>query len=319
MLYFSNSRLNRSTQSSVRGVIMNIENLRYFVNVAKLGSINKATKETFITRQGISSAISKLEEELSSKLFRRSAKGVLLTEIGEYFLPYAQKMVELYDESSNEILRMSQQNRPLPIYFADGSLQEVALPAITQFMEKHASVPLIINQANDYNCDGAVEEHLTELALSPGPIDQTLFDATLLFSCNYSLIVNPSHPFANRDYVSVNDLKNIPVIILDKSIKIGTVYKHVCEKAGFKPKISMEVKDHLVIYLYAEENLGVGISTETLARRLNMTTIKAIPFIEPEMSWNLYLIKLKNIALSKNAQLFKDILLSTTDNDTVNN
>ena len=53
-----------------------------------------------------------------------------------------------------------------------------------------------------------------------------------------------------------------------------------------------------------EQEFGVGISTMALAKRLSRSHVCAVPFIEPELQWNIYLIKNKNISLSPEAKAF---------------
>lgn len=78
---------------------MRTDYLRYFLDVARLGSITLAAERHFMSPQGISRAVSVLEGELGTRLFKRTSKNVSLTPAGEKLLPYAQRMVELEQEA----------------------------------------------------------------------------------------------------------------------------------------------------------------------------------------------------------------------------
>lgn len=62
---------------------MDINQLRYFIEICKLGSMSKAAVSLNISPQGISAAIRRLEDELMADLFYRSANGLELTNLGK--------------------------------------------------------------------------------------------------------------------------------------------------------------------------------------------------------------------------------------------
>ena len=68
---------------------MNILHMKYAVEVARLGSLNKASETLMIATPNISRSIKELESDLGITIFQRSAKGVMLTPDGEEFLDYA--------------------------------------------------------------------------------------------------------------------------------------------------------------------------------------------------------------------------------------
>lgn len=78
---------------------MRTDYLRYFLDVAHLGSITLAAERHFMSPQGISRAITVLEGELGSRLFKRSHNSVTLTQAGAEFLPYARQMVSLEQQA----------------------------------------------------------------------------------------------------------------------------------------------------------------------------------------------------------------------------
>ena len=83
---------------------MNILHIKYAVEVAKLGSLNKAAETLIIATPNISRSIKELEADLGITIFQRSAKGVVLTPDGEEFLDYATDIL-------NRIDRMEQSYR----------------------------------------------------------------------------------------------------------------------------------------------------------------------------------------------------------------
>lgn len=76
---------------------MRMQQLRYFIVVAKCGSINRAADRLFISQQALRSSINALERELGFPLFVRSSLGAQLTEQGAAILADAEQILAIAD------------------------------------------------------------------------------------------------------------------------------------------------------------------------------------------------------------------------------
>lgn len=77
---------------------MNLMHIKYAVEVANEGSINKAAEKLYVGQPNLSRAIKELEASLGAKIFERSAKGMGLTSDGETFIRYAKTILRQVDE-----------------------------------------------------------------------------------------------------------------------------------------------------------------------------------------------------------------------------
>ncbi len=73
---------------------MNILHMKYAVEVARAGSINKASEILFVAQPNLSRSIRELESDLGISIFDRSAKGMKLTPDGETFIGYATEILD---------------------------------------------------------------------------------------------------------------------------------------------------------------------------------------------------------------------------------
>lgn len=80
---------------------MNLLYLKYALEVASLGSINKAAEKLYIDQPNLSRSIKDLETSLGVTIFERSARGMKLTEDGEVFLKYARSILGQVDALEN--------------------------------------------------------------------------------------------------------------------------------------------------------------------------------------------------------------------------
>ena len=82
---------------------MNIDQLKYFADLAKTNSITNTAKRMFISQQALSESIKRLENEVGCTLVNRSKTGVEFTDDGKLILDYAQKILELHVEMEQQL------------------------------------------------------------------------------------------------------------------------------------------------------------------------------------------------------------------------
>lgn len=75
---------------------MTLTQLKYVITVAEEKSMNEAAKQLFIAQPSLSAAIKEIEAEIGITIFKRSNKGVTVTQEGEEFIGYARQVVEQY-------------------------------------------------------------------------------------------------------------------------------------------------------------------------------------------------------------------------------
>ena len=77
---------------------MNSTDLNYFRVVVQEGSLNKASNILFISRQGLTKILHRLEDELGEKLFDVTENGIVLTKYGEYLYANSEKYIQFHQE-----------------------------------------------------------------------------------------------------------------------------------------------------------------------------------------------------------------------------
>ena len=73
---------------------MTLQQLRYLITAAEIGSITEAAKELYISQPSLSGAIKDVEKEVGISIFNRCRAGIALTKEGMEFLGYARQVVQ---------------------------------------------------------------------------------------------------------------------------------------------------------------------------------------------------------------------------------
>lgn len=77
---------------------MNLQHLRYIIEVENCGSVTKAAQNLYMGQPNLSKLIKEMEQEVGISIFSRTTKGVVPTRNGKAFLSYARKLVSQADE-----------------------------------------------------------------------------------------------------------------------------------------------------------------------------------------------------------------------------
>lgn len=85
---------------------MNINHLRYFIEVLRRGSIGGAAQDLGITQSALTRSLQKLEQELGCELLERDRRGARPTPFGETFLDHARSIIAELDRGVEALKSM---------------------------------------------------------------------------------------------------------------------------------------------------------------------------------------------------------------------
>lgn len=286
---------------------MEFKHLEYFLRICKDRSLSKAASNLYISQQGLSTLMMKLENELNCNLFLRSVKGVVPTEEGLYFAEKAEQILALYYECLNHFSSPLLNNRNiLRVGASYGVMVKMATLLFTQFHELIPEGRLEICEYTDEKCEAAVESQEVDLGFTSGPIDSSRFDCKFIFHEPIRAIVNRKHPLAVCDSINISQLKGISIFISNKEFKTNHKFFERCQDEGFTPQIDFIPKEIGMITKAACENLGVGIANNYVANMFSQPDLKILPINDDSFVWDIFLIWKKGAPVSKLIQRFID-------------
>ena len=109
---------------------MNTEELKTFIFLSKVKNFNFAAEQLMVAQSTVTNRISELEKEVGKRLFMRGSKTVTLTEAGEIFLRYAERILELQDTSIDEINALSSHKRKFSVGAINATYEVYVKPLV---------------------------------------------------------------------------------------------------------------------------------------------------------------------------------------------
>ena len=290
---------------------MDLRLLEYYMTVYECGSFTKAARKLFITQQGLSKAIKKLEHTFGKPLFVRTSSRLVPTEFGEIFYKKVSPLFEHYQQVMKELYDLSTQSSILRIGFADNILSALkAEMLLIRFQELYPNARLSSVNMTDYECENALLHQKIDAAFSMGPFSSSDIQKIKLLSEPVCALLYSDHPLASRPFLTMEDLKDQPLIVADSRNKGYARTLDFFQKHGETPDIRFQTSDPLSHIRMVSEKLGISLLPERFYTLCAQTPgLKLLPITDlPKRS--IYLIINDN---SKNCVLLKQFISFTAD------
>ncbi|MDK2866388.1 MAG: hypothetical protein PWP51_1374 [Clostridiales bacterium] len=243
---------------------MTLDQIYYFIEIAKTGSMSQAANVLHVSQPNISMTIKSLENEVGYTLFNRIPRGVELTRQGAEFLYYAESIVR----NVQEIQAIREPNRENLATFAISaqyvSVAIYPLEDMYHLFEQQAKI-FTIRQNNFSDVVDDVASGYSDLGLINISVHQTDFINALLERKGVTftpidrremaLAVSSSHPLCNVPNPKWSDFYTYPLAIVEYSDKAYFSVQDVKHLSFDSFKSKLYVQDMLFLY-YLMTNLN---------------------------------------------------------------
>ncbi len=196
---------------------MNILHLKYAVEVAKTGSVNKAAENMFVGQPNLSRAIKDLEEDLGITVFMRSPKGMEITPEGEEFLQYAKKILKQIDEVEGLYKGGIQRKKHFSISVPRACYIGEAFAEFSKTVHEDENAELFYKETNALRAIKNIMESDYTLGIIryasqydryfKQMLDEKGLNYELVTEFSYQLLMSKKHSLAQKDEILFSDLK----------------------------------------------------------------------------------------------------------------
>jgi DNA-binding transcriptional LysR family regulator len=240
---------------------MELRQLSYFVAVADEGHFTRAAARVSVAQPAVSAQIRRLERELGEVLFHRDRRGVRLTAAGEALLPHARAALVAAQRGRDTIASMRGLLRGALRVGVVRPVDHRLVEALGEFHRTHPAIDITLTELHN---EPAVE------ALSTGDLDAALIGLhgqPLLPSIRARIVaveplvlgVHQGHVLARRATITLDHLRDQPIITLTRGTGLRTVLENACRDAGFDPRIVAETGELASLVELTMEGLGIAV------------------------------------------------------------
>ena len=278
---------------------MQMQQLRYFLEIAKEKNISAAAKNLYLSQPSLSQQIMKLEQELEVPLLIRHSKSVSRTDAGEQFAHHAQRILGGVDQLTELMHKQSiLEAGTLRI----GLLWIAGYTNFLQILSDYHCLHPGLNYSFMVNGSAHLQQMLLDRKIHAAFIiatEEQLEQEPDFYYCKvqddfYSIITSHQSPLTLKKTVSVEDLKDVPIIMPSPASALRKSLDRIFEENNITPNILCETSQSDLVIQLAAHDLGVGISSKSIATSMQDGSFAIIPF-ENRLHRSIYYVTLKEL------------------------
>ena len=191
-----------------------ITRLRIFLHVAQAGSLTRAGASLGLPQSATSKHISRLEAECGGRLFYRTGRGMMLTELGARLLPKVQSILRGVDELSVEIAENAADPRGDVRVGALPSLySRLIVPLFSQLRALHPHIRLQVFEGSAGQIDQWLINGYVDIGLPYRYNNQAPIDAEPLMNIESYLVGKPGSPILRKQQIPFAQLHDVPLVL----------------------------------------------------------------------------------------------------------
>ncbi|HET9644662.1 MAG TPA: LysR family transcriptional regulator [Burkholderiaceae bacterium] len=214
---------------------MNVASVRLFLEVAEAGSLSKVAARRQTVQSHISRQVTDFEAECGGRLFRRTGRGVVLTEFGERaaarLRPWLQETERLSDDLRSESSHLMGEVRL-------GIIPSAAHPLMTRLFERlqaeHSGIRLSIAEAQGAELDAMLDSGAVDLAVLFRFHRPSARDERLLCAAHTYLVSRPGDELTREPSLNFSRLSGLRLVLPRRPSHWRDALEETARSLGFK-------------------------------------------------------------------------------------
>ncbi len=199
---------------------MEIRVLRYFLAIAREGSITNAANYLHVTQPTLSRQIKELEEKVGQKLFIRGSHNMKLTQEGFILRKRAEEIVSMVDKTEAEF-RSMESTVAGDIYIGGGETRAISYIAdvVRELREEYPDIKYHLHSGNEADVTERLDRGLIDFGILVQPADLTKYDCLHLPAEDiWGVVMRKDSPLAENPSITRQDLRELPLILSRQAI-----------------------------------------------------------------------------------------------------
>lgn len=298
-------------------MVMNLEQLRGFVEVARLGHFTRAAEQLHLAQPSLSRQISSLEQELGSELFHRVRGHISLTVAGETLLPLARRMLADAESVHREMAELAGLHRGRVRLGATPTLcVSLMAEAISAFHAAHPGIELHLTERGSHGLMEELSVGALDLALivvSDGrPTSATSLTRTPLLTEELVVISSAARPpVTSRPTITLEELARLPQILFHASYDLRATTDSAFRAAGLTPSVVLEGAEMDVVLRFVTRGLGVAVVPAMVL--LDGHGLRSVRLTDPRLTRTVSLAHRSDVTPTRAVRAMQRMIVDTAD------
>ncbi|WP_219836938.1 LysR family transcriptional regulator [Paenibacillus sp. R14(2021)] len=297
---------------------MEVRVLRYFLTVAREGSITAAADFLHLTQPTLSRQLKDLEQALGKKLFIRSSHSIVLTDEGMLLRKRAEEIVDMVDKLEAEFSSM-EETISGDIYIGGGETEAMKLIArvIKELQFSYPNIRYHLYSGNEDDVTERLDKGLLDFGILIQPAEVSKYNYINIPAKDvWGVIMREDSPLAWKAAIQPADLRNVPLICSRQAMKQTFSKNEFSDWFGEDFGKLNVVATYNLAYnaaIMVKEGIGYAITLDKIVDTSRDSNL-CFKFLQPKLESGLSMVWKKHQVFSAAADLFlKEIQAKLTN------
>jgi len=282
----------------------------HFVKVAELGSVSRAAVAADVPQSVVSRHIAQLESDAGSRLFRRTGRGVVLTELGQQLYPRIKRLIAESESFADDI----RASRGVPVGDVRLGLLPSTVPALAgplyqRVLRQFPQVRLHLTEGSSSQLQEMLDQGRLDLSLLLRDGGEAGADEPVLLEGALCLVVASSDPLARREEIRFEEVAKLPLVLPGEPHPLREKLALLARKLGLTLRIAAEANSIRLQHEIAASAAGYAITAPSIAPH-DSDRLVALKIVEPVLERALVLAVARNRPHTLATREIQGLLLS---------
>ena len=263
---------------------MNTESIKTFIMLSKLKNFTRTAERMYVAQSTVTNRIGELENETGKRLFVRKQGGVELTEEGELFLGYAERIAELEDTFIQQVNAAARLSKKLRIGTNNAVYESELYPLVSGYCRNEPDVAVKVVLGHSADLLRMLQDDVVDVAFSYIPLKRAGFVCRKFSADEFVLLASPA---ANEYKRGITKEQLISSRYLMCNFAFGDAGEFV--RSLFPPRhaFGFEIDNSSKVIDYLKDGLGYSFLPRKMAEREisagELEIVQPVGFSAPEI------------------------------------
>ena len=263
---------------------MNTESIKTFIMLSKLKNFTRTAERMYVAQSTVTNRIGELENETGKRLFVRKQGGVELTEEGELFLGYAERIAELEDTFIQQVNAAARYSKKLRIGTINAVYESELYPLVSGYCRNEPDVAVKVVLGHSADLLRMLQDDVVDVAFSYIPLKRAGFVCRKFSADEFVLLASPA---ANEYKRGITKEQLISSRYLMCNFAFGDAGEFV--RSLFPPRhaFGFEIDNSSKVIDYLKDGLGYSFLPRKMAEREisagELEIVQPVGFPAPEI------------------------------------
>ncbi len=234
--------------------------LTAFLAIAREGHLTRAARSLHLTQPAVSAQLRKLEDELDTRLFHRTSKGMVLTEEGALYRRHVEQAALWLDDGRRALAGLGDLSHGSLSVGAGATATTYLLPPLLRtYHQRWPGIRLQLREQGSASVAEAVRDGSLDIGVATLPVAE---DGGLRFvpwrEDELQLIIPEDHALAGRKRFAWSALEGQPMVMFEADTAVRRLIDRALEDAGVSVQLAMELRSIESIKQMVAQGIGAA-------------------------------------------------------------